>query len=136
MCRRATAKRCAAIRAPKSTYKRNGTLNLFGALQIDTAGKVVGRVTETKKREDFRHFMDELLAELPQDKAIHVILENLNTHKKNEDWLAKYEGRVSLHFTPTSASWPTSHRSVVRLACPQGPARSLLWQQARLAGSH
>ena len=92
------------VRGYKSTYKRNGTLNLFGALQIDT-GKVVGRITETKKREDFRNFMDEVIAELPQDKAIHVILDNLNTHKKNEDWLAKYEGRVSFHFTPTSASW-------------------------------
>ena len=92
------------VRGYKSTYKRNGTLNLFGALQIDT-GKVVGRITETKRREDFRAFMDELLAELPQDKDIHVILDNLNTHKKNEDWLAKFAGRVSFHFTPTSASW-------------------------------
>jgi DDE superfamily endonuclease len=34
-----------------------------------------------------------------------VILDNYSTHKKNEDWLAKYEGRVQFHFTPTSASW-------------------------------
>lgn len=37
--------------------------------------------------------------------AIHVILDNYCTHKRNDDWLAKYEGRVQFHFTPTSASW-------------------------------
>ncbi len=26
-------------------------------------------------------------------------------HKGNGDWLAKFEGRVQFHFTPTSASW-------------------------------
>ena len=36
---------------------------------------------------------------------MHVILDNLSTHKRNEHWLAKYEGRVIFHFTPTSASW-------------------------------
>ena len=92
------------VRGYKSTYQRNGTLNLFGALQVAT-GNVVGRITETKKRADFRNFMEELIAELPQDKDIHVVLDNLNTHKKNEDWLAKFAGRVSFHFTPTSASW-------------------------------
>ena len=39
------------------------------------------------------------------DKEIHVILDNYSTHKRNHDWLAKYEGRVHFHFTPTSASW-------------------------------
>ena len=36
---------------------------------------------------------------------IHVIVDNYSTHKKNDDWLAKFEGRVQFHFTPTSASW-------------------------------
>ena len=34
-----------------------------------------------------------------------MILDNYSTHKKNDDWLAKFEGRVQFHFTPTSASW-------------------------------
>lgn len=92
------------VRGFKSTYKRNGTLNLFAALEVAT-GVVHGKTTETKKREDFQQFMDEVVAELPQDKEIHVILDNLSTHKKNDDWLARYEGRVQFHFTPTSASW-------------------------------
>ena len=92
------------VRALKSTYKRHGTLNLFAALEVST-GHVYGKTTERKKREDFRSFLDDVIAELPVDKEIHVILDNYSTHKRNEDWLAKYDGRVVFHFTPTSASW-------------------------------
>lgn len=94
----------AVVRAMKSTYKRNGTLNLFAALEIAT-GQVHAQTTEQKKREDFRRFLDAVVAELPANKEIHVILDNYCTHKKNGDWLARYEGRVQFHFTPTSASW-------------------------------
>ena len=94
----------AVVRAMKSTYKRNGTLSLFAALEI-ASGQVYAQTTEQKKREDFRRFLDSVIAELPADKEIHVILDNYCTHKRNADWLAKYEGRVQFHFTPTSASW-------------------------------
>jgi transposase len=46
-----------------------------------------------------------VLLELPTDKEIHVILDNYSTHKRNADWLDKYQGRVQFHFTPTPASW-------------------------------
>jgi transposase len=94
----------AVVRAMKSTYKRNGTLNLFAALEI-ASGQVHVQTTEQKKREDFRRFLEAIIADLPTDKEIHVILDNYCTHKRNDDWLAKYEGRVQFHFTPTSASW-------------------------------
>jgi len=94
----------AIVRAMKSTYKRNGTLNLFAALEI-ASGQVHTQTTEQKKREDFRRFLDGVVAELPADKQIHVILDNYCTHKRNADWLDKYQGRVRFHFTPTSASW-------------------------------
>jgi len=94
----------AVVRGLKSTYKRHGTLNLFAALEVAT-GQVHAQTTDTKKREDFRRFLDAVIVELPVDKEIHVILDNYCTHKKNDDWLEKYEGRVQFHFTPTSASW-------------------------------
>jgi transposase len=94
----------AVVRAMKSTYKRNGTLNLFAALEI-ASGQVFTQTTEQKKREDFRRFLDGVVTELPADKDIHVILDNYCTHKRNQDWLAKFEGRIQFHFTPTSASW-------------------------------
>jgi transposase len=94
----------AVVRALKSTYKRHGTLNLFAALEVGT-GQVHAKTTDYKKRKDFLGFLDGVLAELPLDREIHVILDNYSTHKKNDDWLAKFEKRVQFHFTPTSASW-------------------------------
>ena len=94
----------AVVRALKSTYKRHGTLNLFAALAVGT-GQVQTKITEYKKRVDFQSFLDGVIADQPADKDIHVILDNYSTHKKNDDWLAKFEGRVQFHFTPTSASW-------------------------------
>jgi transposase len=94
----------AVVRALKSTYTRHGTLNLFAALEVGT-GQVQTKITEHKTREDFRAFLDGVLVDQAPDKEIHVILDDYSTHKKNEDWLVKYEGRVQFHFTPTSASW-------------------------------
>jgi len=92
------------VRGLKSTYKRHGTLNLFAALEVGT-GQVKTKFTENKKREDFRSFLDGVLADQPRDKEIHVVLDNYSPHKRNDDWLAKFAGRVQFHFTPTSASW-------------------------------
>ena len=49
--------------------------------------------------------MNEVVASYPPDQEIHVILDNLNTHKpKHDQWLARHKN-VHLHFTPTHASW-------------------------------
>src|SRR5260370_26990256 len=47
--------------------------------------------------------MNSVPAALP-NRQLHVILDNLNHHKKNERWL-KAHPNVQFHFTPTSASW-------------------------------
>ena len=75
------------VRGLKSTYKRHGTVNLYAALEVGT-GQVKGKFTENKKREDFRSFLEDVLAGQPQDKEIHVILDNYSPHKGNADWLA------------------------------------------------
>src|SRR5260370_569525 len=87
----------------KSAYKRHGPVNLFAALEV-ASGVIQGKTTQTKKRVDFQAFMTDLVAEQPPDREIHVILDNLSTHKKNDDWLAVHPN-VTFHFTPTSASW-------------------------------
>jgi transposase len=91
------------VQGMKSTYKRHGTINLFAALEVAT-GIIRGKTTQTKKRADFQAFMDDVIADQPLERQIHVILDNLNTHKKNDDWLAAHPN-VTFHFTPTSASW-------------------------------
>lgn len=85
------------VRGLKSTYKRHGTINLFAALNVAT-GVVQSKTTATKKRPDFQAFMDEFVAEVPEDKEIHMILDNYSTHKKNQDWLAKHPN-AHFHFT-------------------------------------
>ena len=87
----------------KSTYKRHGTLNLFAALEVAT-GAIHTQTTQQKRRIEFLTFMDQVVADLPNDKEIHVILDNYCIHKKNDAWLAAHPN-VHFHFTPTSASW-------------------------------
>ena len=102
------------VRAMKSTYKRHGTLNLFAALEVGT-GQVHTKFTESKKREDFRSFLDDVLADQPKDKEIHVILDNYSPHKRNDDWLAKYVHAAGL------AKFPRPRR----LPRPAVPAKHL-----------
>jgi transposase len=91
--------------AIKSTYKRNGTQNLFAALEVAT-GTIHGKTTKAKKRVDFLAFMDDLLAELVVDDETeyHVILDNYCIHKRCDEWLLAHPN-VHFHYTPTSASW-------------------------------
>src|SRR5206468_10012690 len=91
------------VRGFKSTYKRHGTLNLFAALEVAT-GAIHTQITGRKRRVEFLAFMDQLMAETPADKEVHVILDNYSIHKKNDPWLVAHPN-VFFHFTPTSASW-------------------------------
>ncbi|MCE2982659.1 MAG: IS630 family transposase [Parachlamydia sp.] len=91
------------VRGLQSTYRRNGTLNLFAALNVAT-GNIISKTTSNKKRPDFQEFMDDIVRNIPITQEIHVVLDNYCTHKKNEDWL-KAHPNVTFHFTPTSASW-------------------------------
>ncbi len=48
--------------------------------------------------------MNETIAQYG-DKEIHVILDNLSTHKpKHDNWLVRHNN-VHFHYTPTHASW-------------------------------
>ena len=91
------------VRGLQSTYRRNGTLNLFAALNVAT-GAIISKTTSSKKRPDFQEFMDDIVRDIPITQEIHVVLDNYCTHKKNEDWL-KAHPNVIFHFTPTSVSW-------------------------------
>jgi hypothetical protein len=84
-------------------YERKGTTTLFAALEAAT-GLVKTAHHKRRRRREFLDFMNELISEWP-DRDIYVILDNLSTHKPQEDrWLRKHP-RVHFHFTPTHASW-------------------------------
>lgn len=86
-------------------YKRNGTTTLFAALNV-LDGKVIGRNMQRHRHQEFIRFLNAIEGEVPNGKAIHVILDNYAVHKhpKVRAWLARHP-RWTFHFTPTSASW-------------------------------
>ena len=92
-----------AITGFNHEYKRHGTTTLFAALEVAT-GLVQTEQFNRRRRKEFLSFMNEVIKQYP-DKEIHVILDNLNTHKpKNDKWLTRHRN-VTLHYTPTHASW-------------------------------
>ena len=88
-------------------YKRNGTVDLFAALDVAT-GKVTSQMRDRHTAADVLAFFKKLDRQVPRTLDIHVVLDNLSAHKAPEvaAWLAKpRQRRWHLHFTPTSASW-------------------------------
>ena len=84
-------------------YTRHGTTTLFAALDVASGQVKTGHYSRRRRRE-FLDFMNEVVAEHP-DGELHVVLDNLNTHKpKHDRWLARHKN-VHFHFTPTHASW-------------------------------
>src|SRR5215218_10460610 len=86
-------------------YLRHGTTDLFAALDAKT-GTVIGACHRRHRAPEFRTFLDEIDRSVPPDLDVHLVLDNLRTHKAAliRDWLAK-RPRYHLHDTPTSASW-------------------------------
>jgi transposase len=92
-----------ALTGHSHDYKRNGTSTLFAAFEVAT-GKVTAAHKKRRRRVEFLDFMNDIVAAYP-DTAIHVVLDNLNTHKpRNDRWLKRHPN-VHFHFTPTRASW-------------------------------
>lgn len=84
-------------------YKRNGTSTLFAAFEVAT-GKIIAAHKKRRRRVEFLDFMNQVVAAYP-GRELHIVLDNLNTHKpKNDRWL-KLHPNVRFHFTPTRASW-------------------------------
>jgi len=107
-----------ALRGFSHEYKRHGTTTLFAALEVATGLVRVGHYLRRRRRE-FLDFMNQTVAHYP-DRELHVILDNLNTHKpKHDRWLVKHPN-VHFHYTPTHASW------LNQVEC----WFSILWRQA------
>jgi transposase len=86
-------------------YIRNGTIDLFAALNVAT-GEVIARCKPRHRAQDFVGFLRELDAHVEAGLEIHVVLDNLSTHKAPpvHRFMLRHP-RFHLHFTPTYASW-------------------------------
>ena len=88
-------------------YKRNGTTDLFAALNVGT-GEVLYDCKKGHSATEVLRFFKLIDLHVPRDLGIHVVLDNLSAHKAPPvaDWLAHpRRSRWHLHFTPTSSSW-------------------------------
>lgn len=86
-------------------YKRNGTLSLFAVLNTAT-GEVLGKTAARHTSERFVGFLEEVVASQPSRREIHVICDNVSSHKTDlvQGFLRKHR-RVHIHYTPTYSSW-------------------------------
>jgi transposase len=83
-------------------YIRHGTT--YAARLLD--GAVLGECRPKRDTKAFVRFLDRVDQATPADEAIHVILDNLSTHKSPpvHRWLRRHP-RVQFHFIPASSSW-------------------------------
>jgi len=93
-------------------YKRNGTANLFMFFEPLGNWRHV-EVTDQRTKIDFAHCMKTLVDDFfPDAKLVHVVMDNLNTHKLAslyEAFSAKEAHRIArklqFHYTPKHGSW-------------------------------
>ena len=69
---------------------RHGTLSLFAALDTAT-GRVIGRCSARHRGREFRAFINTIETNVPDDLDVHIVLDNLASHKTQaiRNWFAK-----------------------------------------------
>lgn len=86
-------------------YYRHGTLSLYAAFNTRT-GEVFGKTASRHTSAEFVAFLEDIVANQPKKKEIHVIADNLSAHKTKRvtEFLVDHPN-VHLHYTPTYSSW-------------------------------
>ncbi len=86
-------------------YKRNGTIDLYAALNLAT-GEVTHQLTPQHRAIEFKKFLNLIDKNVPKDLDVHLVIDNASTHKTPaiKKWLLAHP-RFHVHFTPTSSSW-------------------------------
>lgn len=124
------APRADAGRSREFVYSRNGTVDLFGFLQVST-GKVRPYCRPTHETETLIEVFTEHVRSQPRDEQLHYICDNLSPHfneefcrvvaelsdrprppakamatgEKRRQWLQSEDKRIVIHFLPFHGSW-------------------------------
>jgi len=64
-------------------YQRHGTTSLFAALDI-TTGSVIGKCWPRHRAIEFHKFLQHIDRAVPDDLAVHLVLDNYATYKTKE----------------------------------------------------
>lgn len=95
------------LRRQEFEYIRHGTQALIASFNIQT-GEVLTACGDTRPGDDLEAFMERLAAVYATG-DVHVVWDNLNTHRAiGSRWDAfneRHGGRFHFHFTPVHASW-------------------------------
>jgi transposase len=86
-------------------HQRHGTTTLFAALEVATSKITADACYPHQRTSEFLAFL-KLVAKAHPRVRLHVVCDNYATHNHPaiKAWLAR-NPRITLHFTPTSASW-------------------------------
>lgn len=93
-------------------YKRNGTANIFMAVE-PLLGRCKVKVTRRRTKIDWAYFMKDLVdVHYPDAETIVLVLDNLNTHVKASLYEAfepkeakRIADKLEIHYTPKHGSW-------------------------------
>lgn len=93
------------FRRQEFEYIRHGTQTLIAALDVHT-GRTVSTCGDTRTQADLLAFMEQVATAYPAQN-IHVIWDNLNTHRSGvwTEFNERHGKRFRFHFTPIHASW-------------------------------
>jgi transposase len=86
-------------------YTRHGSTTLYAALEVATGRITADACYPRHRNTEFLAFLKQVAKAHPRVK-LHVVVDNYATHHHPnvKAWLAR-NPRITLHFTPTSASW-------------------------------
>jgi transposase len=101
-------------------YYRHGTLSLYAAFNTKT-GEVLGRTASRHTSAEFVAFLTEIVINQPRGKEIHVIADNLSTHKT-----AQVGEFLKVHQKSTCTSLRPTPRGSTKWSCglPRSSAMS------------
>jgi transposase len=85
------------------TYTRNGTIDLFAAINVLDGTVVTTQFHKRHRHLEFLSFLRAVDENVPKGLQVHVVLDNLSSHKV-DGWMKRHP-RFQFHFTPTGASW-------------------------------
>lgn len=94
------------LRRREFEYIRHGTQALTAALDVHS-GRVLAHCTDRRTQDDLVAFMESVASAYPTG-TVHVVWDNLNTHRAQAVWdafNARHGQRFIIHFTPLHASW-------------------------------
>jgi transposase len=87
-------------------YWRPGATTLFTALEV-ASGMVSGDSRDRHRVQEYIQFLKLLNRRCPKKKILHLIVDNVSSHKTKEvqDYLSSRGERFVIHYTPTHSSW-------------------------------